>query len=98
MERLADAAPVLHERADEKSRPARAARERRERARALPDERRALEKVSRRVAADRELGEDRQVRAGVLGPRESMDDARGVAGEVPDGRVDLAEREAHGGS
>jgi len=38
VEGLADAAPVLHDRADEKSRPARAVRERCESTRGFPDE------------------------------------------------------------
>ena len=53
------------------------------------------EQVFWRVAAERELREHRELRALLLRPLRKRDDARAVAGEVADGGVDLAQRDAH---
>src|ERR1035441_2118894 len=96
VERLADAAPVRHERSDEERGPARASREGRKSARGLAHERRALEEVPRRITADRELGKHGQIRPSLFGPGQAPENPGSVAREVPDSRVDLAKREPHG--
>src|SRR5262249_24937601 len=49
-----------------------------------------------RVSRQAELGEDRQLRAGVGGPVDPLGDPGGVAVDVADGGVDLGEGYAHG--
>jgi len=53
------------------------------------------EQVLRRIAAERQLGEHRELGALRLRALRERDDARAVAREVTDGRVDLAQRDAH---
>ena len=65
------------------------------RARGRADERGAEQEVFRRIAGDRELGEDDEPGAGVAGLGDPRDDAVAVAVEVADGRVDLGERQPH---
>src|SRR5207247_6813898 len=57
--------------------------------------RRALNEVSRRIAADGKLG--KQDEPGPLGfrPLREVDDFCGVAGEVSDRRINLAQRDLH---
>ena len=47
------------------------------------------------IAADRELGEDRELRPLASGALGSGDDSLDVAVEVSDGRVDLTQRDEH---
>ena len=53
------------------------------------------EEVLGRVAGDGELGEEREVGAGLPRLLEPVEDEGAVAVEVADGRVDLRECEAH---
>ena len=59
------------------------------------DEARAQEQVLRRIAGDRELGEEDDV--GARAPRlvETGEDPLAVPVEIADGRVDLGQREPH---
>ena len=59
------------------------------------DEARAKQEVLRRVAGDRELGEEDDVCAGLLRLVEPREDPLAVPVEVADRRVDLGERESH---
>jgi len=59
------------------------------------EEARPHQQVLRRIAADRQLGEHRQLGAAGLRARGEAGDAPGVAGQVADRRVDLAEGDAH---
>ncbi len=55
----------------------------------LRDERGPQEQVLGRIAGDRQLGEDDEVRARRLGGVIGVEDALGIAGEVADDDVDL---------
>ena len=53
------------------------------------------QQVLGRVAGDAELGEERELRAGLARARELLAHLGLVAGDVADGGVDLGERDAH---
>ena len=53
------------------------------------------QQVLGRVAGDRQLGEERELRAGLARARELLADLGLVAGDVADGGVDLGEGDAH---
>ena len=55
------------------------------------------QQVLGRVAGDRQLREDGHVGAGLLGDAEGRDDPLGVAAQVADDRIELAERHAQAG-
>ena len=60
------------------------------------DERGAEQEILRRIAGDRELGEDDELGAGVACLGDPRDDAAAVAVEVTDSRVDLSQSDLHG--
>ena len=82
-------------RAHERDDPAGGPRDLLQRALRRPDEAGAEQEVLRRVAGDRELGEEDEVGARVLGLGEATEDALAVAVEVADDGVDLGECESH---
>jgi hypothetical protein len=55
------------------------------------------QQVLGRVAGDRELGQDQQVAAGIVGGPQRLDDAGDVAVEIPDAGVDLAQGDTQAG-
>ncbi len=66
-----------------------------ERLRGRADEPGPQEQILRRIARDRELGEEDQVGALVAGLGEAREDQVAVAVEVADDGVDLRERQSH---
>ena len=82
-------------RPDDQDDPARRLRDLRERALRRPHEAGPQEEVLGRVAGDGELGEDRDVRAGLPRLLEPVEDEGAVAVEIADGGIDLGESEAH---
>ena len=62
------------------------------------DERRPLDQIARRIAADGEFRKQNQARAGVARLQGKLDDLGGVAGEIPHGGVDLAQGNLHIGN
>ena len=61
----------------------------------LPEERRLGQQVARRVAAQRQLGQHNQRRAGLVGTPPCVDDFVHVPVEVADGGVDLCDGNFH---
>src|ERR1700730_15781086 len=59
------------------------------------DEGRAFDQIAGRVAADRQLGKQDQSGADRLRATGVVDDLGGVAGEISDRGIDLAERNLH---
>jgi hypothetical protein len=86
---------VRQERADEEGGVLRPLRQVAEDALGALLERGPVEEVLRRVAADRELGDEEEVRLLLLGARQRVRDPLPVAVEVADRGVELRERETH---
>ncbi len=86
---------VRDERADEERRLLHPSRQVLQDARRSLLERGAVEEVLRRIAADRELGDEEEVGLLLLRARERVEDLRAVPREVAERRVELREREAH---
>ncbi len=61
------------------------------------DERRALDEILRRIAAEAELGKDGEIGATGFCLGGECQDARGIAGEITDGGIELCEGENHAG-
>ena len=59
------------------------------------DERRPLDQIAGWVSADRQFRKKNQSGAGALGALREIDDLGGVAGEVSDRGIDLAQRNLH---
>ncbi len=59
------------------------------------DERRTVHQVARRITADRQFGKQNESGPGGSRALREFDDLGGVAGEISDGRIDLAERNLH---
>ena len=82
-------------RAPRSSPPAARRRQRVERGAGRLDEGGPLEQVLGRIAAERQLGEDRQLRAARLGRGQGVQHQPAVPVEVADGGIDLPERDLH---
>jgi hypothetical protein len=61
---------------------------------AVPDETRLQEQVLRRIPGDREFREQRDVRPGLLGALEVLNDACGVSVQVADPLIHLTQGDA----
>jgi hypothetical protein len=59
------------------------------------DEGGLFDEIARRIAANGEFGKKNQLGAGLAGALGEIDDFRGVAVEIPDGRIDLSQRNDH---
>ena len=81
--------------ADERGKPARVAGELAQGLRRGTDEARPQQQVLRRVAGDRQLGEEDEVSPGGARLVQALEDLFAVAVEIADGRVDLGESESH---
>src|SRR2546427_12713114 len=64
----------------------------------MRDERRALDQIAWRVAANRKLGKQNQASPGSLSLMREVNDFACVAGEVSDRGIDLAQRYLHSSS
>lgn len=62
------------------------------------DKRGALNQIARRVSTDGKFGEQNQSRASGLGATGEINNFGRVAGEISDGRIDLAESNLHSSS
>src|SRR5438270_2384991 len=61
----------------------------------LSDEGRLFHEIAGRIPTNAQFGKDDETGAGLRGAAAEVDDARGVPAEVPNGRVDLPERDLH---
>jgi hypothetical protein len=61
----------------------------------LGDECRLLNQVAGRIAAHGKLWEDDQASTGRGGAAAKINDSRGIAAEITNGRVDLPQRDLH---
>src|SRR5207247_651714 len=85
--------PIGHDRAEDPDRVARRARQAVGRALGLRHESRTLDQVAGRISADGQLREKHEVGFRLLGPAPETPDLLGIAGEIPDGRIDLGDRD-----